>query len=105
MEIRNYLSYIYIYILIAVLVTLPYSLLPYPTLVQEDLNKVEWRRRELWVGLLEMKVYYGKKVHTRPFHALLKKLRPQGRLARYRIGEGRGLWFPIQILLSWKTQA
>jgi hypothetical protein len=34
-----------------------------------------------------MKVYYGKKVHTQPFHALLKKLLPQGRLATYGRGE------------------
>jgi hypothetical protein len=35
-----------------------------------------------------MKLYYGKKVHTQPFHALLKKLRPQGRVATCGRGEG-----------------
>jgi hypothetical protein len=33
-----------------------------------------------------MKVYYVKKVHTRPFRALLKKLRPRGRVARCKRG-------------------
>jgi hypothetical protein len=35
-----------------------------------------------------MKVYYGKKVHSQPFHALLKKLRPQSRVATCGRGEG-----------------
>jgi hypothetical protein len=36
-----------------------------------------------------MKVYYGEKVHSQPFHALLKKLGPRGRVATCeREGEG-----------------
>jgi hypothetical protein len=58
------------------------------TLVQGDSNKGEWKEESVGVGLAEMKLYYSKKVHTQPFHALLKILRPQGRVATLGRGEG-----------------